>query len=319
MDPIARRYDNADAETRTQWLMLFGNLLYGLGTLAVVYAVLFAAVSSPAFPLKEIKVEGHLTHISREQVQYIAQHAMRGNFFTLNLDTTRQAFEKLPWVREVSVRRRWPGMLVVSIEEHQALARWGETALVNTQGEVFEAQADLQHEKQLPEFIGPEGTSAEVAQAYSSFGKQFAPLKIAPVKLELSPRRAWKMTLSNGMQLNLGRDSVEERLARFVHIYPKSFAGRGGLQYVDLRYTNGLAIRLSADMMKAFQQAKPGTKPIPPAKAGTKPTAPANAASAKPAAPANPAGSKPVKPKTDHPASRALMHAGPKQLKSTPV
>ncbi|WP_018151931.1 cell division protein FtsQ/DivIB [Leeia oryzae] len=275
---------------KPQALNALSNLLYGLITLAVLYTVVFLTVNSGAFPLKEIRVEGKLSHISREQVQYIAKHAISGSFFTLSVDGTRQAFEKLPWVRQVNVRRRWPGILQVEIEEHKAMARWGETALVNTSGEVFDAASD----EELPVFIGPDGTSADVAKAYADYKQLFAPKKLVPVKIELSPRRAWRMMLSNGMQLVIGRDDVEGRLKRFVQIYDKAFAGRTGIQYVDLRYANGLAIKLPPEAMAAvLAPAKPGTP-----KAGVPPVTAkkdAKEQQAAKAAPAQPAG----KPKTD--------------------
>ncbi|MCB6183499.1 cell division protein FtsQ/DivIB [Leeia sp. TBRC 13508] len=240
---------------KPQALNALSNLLYGLVTLAILYTGIFLVVNSGMFPLKEIRVEGKLAHISREQVQYIAKHSISGSFFTLGIDSTRQSFEKLPWVRQVNVRRRWPGMLQVQIEEHKAIARWGDTALVNTSGEVFDATTD----EELPIFVGPEGTSHEIAQAFQKFSSLLKVKKLVPVKLEMSARRAWRVTLSNGMLLVLGRDDVDERLHRFVSVYDKSLAGRAGIQYVDLRYANGLAIKLpTAALAAAIAPAKPG-------------------------------------------------------------
>jgi cell division protein FtsQ len=34
--------------------------------------------------------------------------ALRGNFFTVDLEAVKETFEKLPWVRKAEVRRRWP-------------------------------------------------------------------------------------------------------------------------------------------------------------------------------------------------------------------
>ena len=104
----------------------------------LLYAVLFLVVHLPVFPLRKVDVKGELQHVNREQVQFIVAREMKGNFFTLDLNRTRAAFEKLPWVRNVNVRRRWPDRLEVAIEEHVVLARWGSSALVNTHGELFQ-------------------------------------------------------------------------------------------------------------------------------------------------------------------------------------
>src|SRR5688572_17129573 len=129
----------------------FANLLYAMSVVLMLYALVFVVVHLPIFPIREVKVDGQLAHVNREQIRLIVARHLKGNFFTLDLIKTRNAFEKLPWAREVSVRRRWPDKLEVKIEEHQALARWGNIALVNTHGELFQAATDAD----LPVFYGP--------------------------------------------------------------------------------------------------------------------------------------------------------------------
>ena len=95
--------------------------------------------------------------MTREQIDGVVRNAVSGNFFTVDLEATRKAFVKLPWVRTASVRRIWPQGLEVTLEEHMALARWAGGALVNFQGEIFNAASD----EPLPEFEGPEEAQAK--------------------------------------------------------------------------------------------------------------------------------------------------------------
>src|SRR5690349_16801636 len=95
------------------------SLLFALSVVAMLYAALYIVVHLPIFPLREVKVDGQLSHVSREQVKLIVARHLKGNFFTLDLVKARDAFEKLPWARKVSIRRRWPDKLEVVIEEHQ--------------------------------------------------------------------------------------------------------------------------------------------------------------------------------------------------------
>lgn len=275
---------------KPQVLNALANLLYGLFAAAVLYSGVYLLVNSRAFPLRQIKVEGQLSHISRDQVHYISKNVMQGNFFTLDIDETRHAFEKLPWVRQVSIRRRWPGVLVVSIEEHQALARWGEASLVNTRGEVFEANS----EDELPQFNGPEGSSQDVVAAYRKFSSVLGSKQLQAVKLELSPRRAWRMQLSNGMQVLVGRDDVDDRLKRFIGIYDRALAGRNTIGVVDLRYSNGVAIRLPASALPADAEAKPANKPG--SKPVSKPAASKPGNGSKPGSTGQAVPNKPAKP-----------------------
>lgn len=228
-------------------MMWVANLLFAFAALLLVYALLFLTVHLPVFPLKEVVVEGQLKHVTREQVQFIVKEQLKGNFFTLDLARTRQAFEKLPWVREVNVRRRWPDRLEVVLEEHTALARWGNLALVNDRGELFKAASS----RELPVFIGPMGTEREIAQRYVQFGKQLAPLGLKPVKVTLSARRAWRMRLDNGLVIELGRDEIDTRLTKFAGAYSTTLARfQVPVEYVDLRYPNGFAVKMQPEKGK---------------------------------------------------------------------
>ncbi len=226
-----------DKPTLLNWV---ANLLFAVSMVAILYAAIFAVVHLPIFPLREVVVEGQLSHVSREQVKLIVAKHLKGNFFTLDLIKTRNAFEKLPWARSVSLRRRWPDKLEVVIEEHQELARWGSIALVNTHGELFHAASN----SDLPVFFGPGDGVIEVASQYLEVSKalKLADLKIA--SLALTPRRAWQVTTTNGMVVELGRVEMQARLEKFVGVYSRTIAGLNlKVTYADLRYPNGFAVR----------------------------------------------------------------------------
>ena len=226
-----------DKPTLLNWV---ANLLFAVSMVAMLYAAIFAVVHLPIFPLREVVVEGELSHVSREQVKLIVAKHLKGNFFTLDLIKTRNAFEKLPWARSVSLRRRWPDKLEVVIEEHQELARWGSIALVNTHGELFHAASN----SDLPIFFGPGDGVIEVASQYLEVSKALktADLKIA--SLALTPRRAWQVTTTSGMVIELGRVEMQARLDKFVSVYRHTIAGLNvKVTYADLRYPNGFAVR----------------------------------------------------------------------------
>ena len=220
------------------------NLLFALSVVVMLYAALYVVVHLPIFPLREVKVEGQLNHVNREQVKLIVAKHLKGNFFTLDLLKTRDTFEKLPWARKVSVRRRWPDKLEVVIEEHQALARWGSVALVNTHGELFHAASG----SELPVFNGPGDGVIEVASQFTEFSKTLKNANLDIANLALTPRRAWQITTTNGMVVELGRVEMQPRLQKFVSVYRNTIAALNmKVTYADLRYSNGFAIRRPVD------------------------------------------------------------------------
>ncbi|PHV12776.1 cell division protein FtsQ/DivIB [Chitinimonas sp. BJB300] len=241
---------------KPQALNWLSNLLIALAVLLFLYAALLVVVHSPLFPVRQIKVEGSLSHVTREQLQYIVKNELKGTFFTLDLNNTRSAFEKLPWVRQVNLRRRWPDRLDVAIEEHTALARWGSVGLLNTHGERFDAASN----ESLPVLEGPEGSEFEMAQGYVGFRDQLMTISRKPSHIWLSPRRAWRLQLDEKLLVEIGRDNPEQRLAKFVEAYPRTLAVISRpISYVDLRYPNGFAVRLP----DGVPLPKPKPKPAP--------------------------------------------------------
>jgi cell division protein FtsQ len=217
------------------------NTLFVVAALLVLAAVVIQVAQLPAFSLREVRVGGELKRVTRDQIEDVVRRELRGNFFTINLAATRVAFERLPWVRNVNVRRQWPARLDVALEEHEPLARWANTALVNTHGEVFQAAYD----GDLPVFVGPDGAAGEIAIQYRYFRRSLGMIGEAPVQVQVTPRRAWQVKLASGLTLALGRENIEARLARFVAVYERTLGQLGRrIDYVDLRYANGFAVRI---------------------------------------------------------------------------
>ncbi len=233
-----------------------------LGLLA--YGVIAWVVAQPAFALKTLEVATPVAHVTEAQIRLVAERKVRGTFFTVDLEQVRNSLEKLPWVREARVERRWPDTLVVSLVEHEPLARWNDDALINVAGEVFVAALDAR----LPRLAGPEDSSAEVYAAYRRYQAALAPLGMTIGELALSERRAWRVRLDNGLALALGREQADARLARFVALYPRVFAAQDGVPAVaplavDLRYPDGMALRMPGGVAPAGFVATPAV-PVKP-------------------------------------------------------
>lgn len=225
------------------------------------YAAVVSVVRLPFFPLKQLMVASALDQVSPAQIEYATQTSLDGNFFTVNLDNVRSAFEKLPWVRKASVRRRWPDGIELTLEEHVAAARWrggdGESRLVNSHGELF-AAALADGPTALPLFNGPEGSATVMLARSREFAEVLAPLGRSSRVVTLSARQAWQLRLDDGLILELGRDQtkhpLQDRLRRFTGIYAEVKArAKASIQAIDMRYPNGFALRLGRSEPAARQ------------------------------------------------------------------
>lgn len=228
------------------------NALYAFALVLVLYAAGTILVRSPAYSLRAIRILGHLDKVGRDQIVGALQGRVRGTFFTADIGAIRSMFQTIPWVRQAQVRRYWPDRLEVTLEEHVPLARWGQgvdARLVNTHGEVFSGQLGADTFAGLPRLEGPAGSEYDVAGRYALFGRLLAPIGLRVQSVALSDRRSWSIKVDGGLTIQLGRDRDKDpiggRLARFVEVFPKTVARLPGpLEYVDLRYLKGFALRV---------------------------------------------------------------------------
>jgi cell division protein FtsQ len=235
-------------------LNMISNALLGILALALLSAGLWWGAQQPVFTLKTVRVVGAegvpLNYVNHLTVRNTALPRIRGNFFTVELETVRRAFEALPWVRRASVKRQWPNQLLVTIEEHRPLGTWGDQGqLVSVKGDVFIANlAEAEERVNLSELSGPAGSEKEVVARYSDLRAWLSPIDLAPVGLQLSERYAWTALLDNGVVVELGRewttDTLRSRVERLVGVYPQLAARLPErIEKLDLRYRNGLAVK----------------------------------------------------------------------------
>ena len=198
-------------------------------------------------PITRIAVQGDLSYISQQAVQQrIAPYASE-RFFSVDLASMRAELEQMPWIARAEVRRVWPDQVVIRLEEQLPVARWGDEALLNNQGQAF-APRDLANYEHLPQLYGPQRAQQRVMQQYQVLSQMLRPLGFSIARLELRERGSWFLTTGAGsagpgIELLLGRDHLVEKLRRFIAIYDKTLKDQiTNIARVDLRYANGLAV-----------------------------------------------------------------------------
>jgi cell division protein FtsQ len=193
-------------------------------------------------PVGALVVEGTFQRVTAIEVQEAAADALSGGFLSLDLARLRASIAALDWVDSVRVARAWPDVVSVSITEHQAAARWGETGLLNVRGELFTENARHAY-AELPKLSGPPGSEAEVARLYLAVRGRLADAHLALAALRIDARRAVEIELGTGQVIKLGSRDLDSRLERFFTVAaPTLAADLERVAYIDLRYTNGFAV-----------------------------------------------------------------------------
>src|ERR1700753_4276298 len=209
-----RKKNSRKQTTESRWQLPDINwrtLGMSVGSVAAVCAIAAVWAWTLDQPIQSVSVSGRFQRVAPVDVERVVRQQVRGSgLLSVNLDAVRAAIHTLPWVDAVSVQRAWPRGLHVIVIEQIAVARWGETGVLNTRGELF--SRDERHmPAELAELSGPEGKQAEVAQRYLAAQGRLIPLGLRLSALRLDARGAWEFDLSDGVTGRLGRRRVAER------------------------------------------------------------------------------------------------------------
>lgn len=223
---------------------------YRLRKLSVAILILCATVwlwqkiANPhTFPIHNVQISGSYGHVNRAQLQQTILPYLQKGFISIDTAGLLDNLQQLPWVNTVTIKRVWPDKLKIVLQEQQPAARFGSTDLINKQGDRFTVDAAT-IPAGLPLLLGEQGQEKLMLNNYDQMMAILAPLGLRIVTLSLNARESWSLQLSNGIVLLIGRTDPITRLQRFVKVYPQIVGNKIKQIYsIDLRYTNGVAVR----------------------------------------------------------------------------
>lgn len=226
--------------------------IVGLAVLVAAAAALQWLARAPWFAIRALSLDGELARSQPSAVRAEVLPRLQGNFFSIDLRAARSAFEGLPWVRQAVVRRVWPDRLAVTLQEHRPVALWQRDEenplIVNSHGELFEANLGEIDDTALPVFAGPPDAAAAMWSLYQRLQPLLAAQQLQVARLELSGRGSWRVRTAAGQPIELGRGSEDELLARaagFARTVAQITQRYGRpLASADLRHAGGYAVRL---------------------------------------------------------------------------
>lgn len=195
------------------------------------------------FPITQFQMTGQLTHETPQAVHTIVANNIRGGFFSLDVSAAQATLLSMPWIAQVSFRRVWPNTLVIHINEHEAIARFGKNGVLTTAGQIFYPDIKTIPDD-LPILSGPDTQAETVFHFYQTLTVLAKPLGLTIMTLNVNAENSWDLTLSNHIQVILGRIDVLQRFQQFSQIYPKILAAsKKTMMLIDLRYPNGVAVQ----------------------------------------------------------------------------
>lgn len=194
-------------------------------------------------PVEQVAISGRFQRVQPVDVEKAVRGALQDDgMVAVDLERIARSVEGIAWVDKASVARSWPSGLRVQVVEQRPVARWGDSGLVNTRGEVFVLGA--QHiPAELPQLVGPPGFEGEMTARCLAAQARLEQGGLRLVRMSLDERGAWDLLFDNGIALRLGREDVDERFERFLAAAVRIVMARAAdIEYVDMRYANGFAI-----------------------------------------------------------------------------
>lgn len=206
------------------------------------------------FGIQAIRIEGLRDTREGDVLDYLAvspQTALIG----FDIDGARERVLALPWVKDASVRRIYPGTLVVDIEEHAPFARMlnqGRVHLVTLEGEeITDEIADVH--AGLPLVVG-EGAAREATAFFAQLAARPFVLEDT-VALERVGNRRWTLHMREDVQVHLPETGVDGALMQLEIMIRRHALLERAVASVDLRRPDQLVVQLTPQAIEAMDQA----------------------------------------------------------------
>ena len=197
------------------------------------------------YPITRLKLSGQLDYIAPIEIQSNIEDLLHSNLWTISVSKVKDRLYEHPWVQQVFIKKLWPDVLKVDIVQHSPVAKWNDNFFLTFTGKMlpltnyYGGKKDLK----LPEFYGQSGQENLVVETYLILLEKLAPLGLFISKIELMSDQGIQITLNNNITLKLGTFDLLDRINRFIVVYKKKLRPIiSDISYIDLRYTNGVAV-----------------------------------------------------------------------------
>jgi cell division protein FtsQ len=217
-------------------------ILKVVALLTVLVALLFH-IRSKNFPIRLVKIFATYEHVERPQLQKIISPYLNKDFFHLNVFSIKHNLLEIPWIYDVSIKKRWPDTIVIHIVEQTAAMQWGENSLINSYGKIF-TPPRRSFPSKLPHLMGPEYRALEIFRTCQQIIALLDPLDLAVEKLILTPHHHWELLLSSDTIIYLKEQQPIKQIELLTSLYRRITANHENPpKIIDLRYSNGLAVK----------------------------------------------------------------------------
>jgi len=220
-------------------LPIKGLSIIGISILLIVSLWMATPLVARMTTIEGISVDGN---ISRDQELAVYNKMAKMDIQEQGIRAVKTQLLDISWIEHVSVKRDWPDALRVTVKPRDAMALWNDRDYLDLDGLVFDSP--FVPSARLPQLYGPEGTERQVMSQYHQLSRVLNPYDQRIDTLTLNAMGGWRFHNRDGIDVELGKDDVHERLQRFIQVMNSEslFEHKQDIESVDTRYPNGVAV-----------------------------------------------------------------------------
>jgi len=255
-EPLATRA----SRSAKKWGMV---LAFALPVPALVYGAWWAygqVTTSPYLVIEDITVAG-AQRVAAEEVLAASGIVQGRNIFYFSKDEVLARLKANPWLEAVDINRELPGTIEITVRERDAIALVKLDALyvMDSNGVIFKKYA-AEEGLDLPVVTGlskeslasgTENLEARLMELISVLTNRsgFNITNVSEIKIDADYGLSL-FTLDEGVRLDMGMGSFEEKLASFEKILGTRDGVLKGIEAFDLNNHREVIVRFTTDVVK---------------------------------------------------------------------
>lgn len=214
-------------------------LLLNITSVFFVIAALIYFIATHLFQIKNIVIEGNISHVSDLELKNIANNQLHGTMFTLNINELQEKFEGLTWIKHVSVKKEFPSTLVVKLQEHIPVAVIPNLGLLSSDGEIFDAVIS---DENIPALLTKFNSPQEAYNMYLQIEPVIAKYGDSVTKINIDSPKVIHVVTKNKLQIIFCEQNLSDSINKMDEYWSKLHDISPKINSMNFCYKDAVAI-----------------------------------------------------------------------------
>jgi len=257
---VKKRLKNDKRKMKTPLSPILKMLIKMLLPISVVVGVAYVSILlsdvwNEKWPVNKIALEGENKQISHHHILRLLENSSTG-MLTIDLDDLRKKSLTNPWIKSIEIKKKWPETLIFNVDEYLPIGLVNNHYLLEN-GKLVEIE-NLEGSDNLltlninQTWLEEIKELAKLITELDAIKQDFLSHQLVVERFVIDDTNSWSVELENRLVINVGRKYQHKRIERFLQVYAE-IENKQLLQAIDLRYSNGLAVKLMKNSAEAKQ------------------------------------------------------------------